>query len=613
MEQQFTPTEADQQIRECLINELNFSVVAGAGSGKTTSLVEALNFLRDEHGEQLRQNGQRIVCITFTNRAVDVITSRLGFDELFIVSTLHGFLWGQIGKFQSEIREILTNHIIPSHIEKAAEKDTGKETKSALKARAKVQKLAKELEQIDDTKVFKYDDNTYSNYANGEIGHDDIIELASQIILQKPLLRRGLGFKYPYMFVDEAQDTFDSVLMAFNLICKNEGLPIIGYFGDPMQQIYDNGEGTFEGPHGYVQIPKEENFRSAKSIIRFTNAFRDDVQQVPAGKNSDVEGSVKLTLVRADEPAGERKRYTEEQIDQALRCFDQALEQWGWTDNDEAKRLFLVRQMIARRLGFSQLNSMFTGSFASEKGQQQYQDGKHFLLKPFLKTIIPLVQAYKAGDERQIIEILNSTSPAFNVDGVNGEKTLKEMLDIANELIKKLCYVWDEGTIKDVLDFTHEHGIHSISDRLKGHLERNARVEDYDPDVHTEEKEDWLSDYFFKMGTDELQSYCNFVEDNTPLSTQHGSKGEEYEDVLVVFDDVEAAWNQYSFTKLLTPNTSGDATEGQHNRSRRLAYVCFSRAKINLRVLLFTPDAESAQKELLASGLLTKEQVNILD
>ena len=75
--------------------------------------------------------------------------------------------------------------------------------------------------------------------------------------------------------------------------------------------------------------------------------------------------------------------------------------------------------------------------------------------------------------------------------------------------------------------------------------------------------------------------------------------------------DTDAAWNNYSFTKMLTPNTSGDPTEGQYNRSRKLAYVCFSRSEKNLRILLFTPDPETAKKELVSNNLFEENQISI--
>ena len=66
MNTNLVPTEADAKISECIDNEVSFSVIAGAGSGKTTSLVEALKRIRVKRGETLRKNGQRVVCVTYT-------------------------------------------------------------------------------------------------------------------------------------------------------------------------------------------------------------------------------------------------------------------------------------------------------------------------------------------------------------------------------------------------------------------------------------------------------------------------------------------------------------------------------------------------------------------
>ena len=115
------------------------------------------------------------------------------------------------------------------------------------------------------------------------------------------------------------------------------------------------------------------------------------------------------------------------------------------------------------------------------------------------------------------------------------------------------------------------------------------------------------------MKTDEIQPFVDFITDSTPLSTQHGVKGEEYKNVIVVFDDTEAAWNYYSFTKTLTPDTSGNPTDGQLARSQKLAYVCFSRAEENLRIVLFTTDPGSARTEMIDKGLFEENQISILE
>lgn len=58
-----------------------------------------------------------------------------------------------------------------------------------------------------------------------------------------------------------------------------------------------------------------------------------------------------------------RKKYSEDQISRALLKMDSALEEWGWSNQNDVIKLFLVRQMIARRMGFSELNKLFNGPF----------------------------------------------------------------------------------------------------------------------------------------------------------------------------------------------------------------------------------------------------------
>lgn len=609
------PTEADTKITQCLIESQSFSVVAGAGSGKTTSLVEALKKIRALHGKTLRQAGQRVVCITYTNRAVDVISSRLKFDGLFLISTLHGFLWGEIARFQNDIREALKSKIIPDHLAKAQEDDNGKATKKAIKAREKVNRLTAALAALDDVSSIKYTEAASSNYSLGIINHDDMINVAAHLISTKPILRKAMGFKYPYMFVDEAQDTFENVVDALNAICAGDGLPMVGYFGDPMQQIYDKRAGSFSGPQGAVPITKTENFRCSTSVLELLNAFRTDVQQTASGKNAKTVGSVEMTIVKAPTPTGGRGRYSDDEIATVTQKFDTAVENWGWTDRKEVKRLFLVRQMIARRQNFTQLHRLFTGPYASSKAQEEYEKGSHGLLKPFVDFLFPLIEAYQQDRMKDLIQVFRAVSPEFNSRGPNADKSFKATMKIVLTHTEELVKLWDQAATQSTLKYCHDNGLLIFSDRVVAHLDRDPRPEEFDQDNldHVLEKGDWLADAFFAMNTSELGNYVNFVTDNTPLSTQHGVKGEEYKDVLVVFDDVEAAWNQYSFRKTLTPQTAGEPSDGQREKSRKLAYVCFARAEENLRILFFSQDAEAARAELIGANLLSAEQVNVLE
>lgn len=605
-------SEADSQVRKCLDDRRSFAMIAGAGSGKTSSLVDALARVRDREGIVLRRHGQRIACITFTNRAVEVIKVRLGFDDLYLVSTLHGFLWGQISHFHEDIRRALRESRIPRLIAKAREDDNGGKSKKAQKARAKIDRLTEELTAIDSIGHFEYVDTSFSDYGKGQIGHDDVIEIATYLFANNATFRRITGLRFPYIFVDEAQDTFEGIVAGLNLVCAGAGLPVIGYFGDPWQQIYDRSAGAFVPPDGGEIIKKAENFRCSKSVIRLLNAYRGDVEQYAAGENSTCEGSVEFLLVKAEEPTEPRKRYSEEQLERALARMDAAVDDWGWTGRDDVIKLFLARQMIARRLGFADLNRLFTGSYASSRAQDTFEKGEHFLLKPFLSTICPLIAAQRRGDDRKIISLLRSDSPAFAADGLNAEKSLKLMVETSKALVGQLYALWHTETIGTILRFCVDKQIIMPSVRLREHLDRAPRSEPFDDELHNLDKGDWLADSLFQMPPEPVSRYAGYLNNNTVYSTQHGVKGEEYEKVMVVYDDVEAAWSQYSFSKCLTPQTSGEPTDRQRSVTQKIAYVSFSRAKEDLRVLLFTADPERARAELIGSKLIAPSQVRIM-
>lgn len=603
---------ADAQVQKCLEEHRSFAMIAGAGSGKTSSLVEALGRIRDREGEALKRQGQRVACITFTKRAVEVIKARLGFDDLYLVSTLHSFLWGQISRFHENIREALRESRIPALIEKAKEDDNGGKSKKALKARAKIERLNEEHAAIAKVNFFEYADTNFSDYSKGQIGHDDVIEIATYLFAKNSTFRRITGLRFPYIFVDEAQDTFEGIVAGLNLVGAGVGLSVIGYFGDPWQQIYDRSVGGFLPPEGGEVITKTENFRCSKSVIRLLNAYRQDVEQYAAGENMTCEGSVEFVLVQAEEPTGPRTRYSEEQTERALKRMDSVVADWGWTGRDDVVKLFLVRQMIARRLGFSDLNRLFTGEYASSRAQDAFEAGEHFILKPFLSTICPLINAQEQGDTLKIINLLRLESPAFAVDGLNAGKSLKSMIEIAIALIGQLQVLWNAESIGTILRFCIEKHIVQPPERLCEHLDRAPRVEAFDEDIHSLDKGDWLADSLFRMLPGPVARYAKYIDNNTAYSTQHGVKGEQYEKVVVVYDDVEAAWNNYSFNKVLTPLTAGNPTDRQRAITQKLAYVSFSRARQDLRVLMFTANPEGARAELIGRKLLANEQIRIV-
>lgn len=603
--------DPDDKIRTLIDSMTNFLVIAGAGSGKTGSLVKALNYIAATHGPRMLAAGQKVACITYTNAGVNVIKQRTNLNELFLVSTIHGFMWSQISGYQDDIRESIKNNIIPQRIQKKQEKTKGN-SKEAIKARAQIERLSHALTVIEQTESFRYNESGYSDFVKGNLDHDDIIDIASDLISSNKSLRQIVGQRFPYIFIDEAQDTFPHVIDAFNDISGSVGLPITGYFGDPVQQIYEKRAGNFQGPPGTCIVEKNINYRCSIEVINLLNAIRPELKQEPSTDNA--QGSVELLLIRSEKGEGERNTYSPRQLQENILKFDKALEKFGWREDGEVKQLYLTRQMIAVRLGFSKLNKLFTGSYSSQNSEDAFKEGSHYLISPFVNNLVPLINYFEAGNWAAISALLREASPALDPEGKNKNKSLRDVsLEIRNS-IKSLSDIWKAGTTFDVLRFARDNDLFHKNDRLEDHLFRAPRMEEYDDEVHYMDKGDWLCDEFFKFTCEELPAFCKFISKMTPYSTQHGVKGEEFPKVLVVFDDVEANWNQYSFSKLFTPQTSGkEPTEGQKTKSYNLAYVCFSRAAKDLKIIIFSSSPESAKREIVSSKLFASTQVTIID
>lgn len=97
----------DEVIRNCLslAAPQSFFLFAGAGSGKTRSLVRAVDHIRANLGRELRLYNRRVAVITYTKAARDEIIRRTQFDPLIAVSTIHAFAWSAIEGFNHDIRE----------------------------------------------------------------------------------------------------------------------------------------------------------------------------------------------------------------------------------------------------------------------------------------------------------------------------------------------------------------------------------------------------------------------------------------------------------------------------------------------------------------------------
>ena len=232
-------TQADLDVRACLDRTppRSFVMVAGAGSGKTTSLIKAIAHLAETRGPALRRAGQQIACITYTEVAVGEISADVGASPLFHISTIHSFLWSVIRPFHSDIAVWVATRIDEKIAERRAHYDKPR-TQAKTKARLEqeIADLEADLAAVSEVEKFVY--GTGSSYAEGILGHDDILKLTPACVATHPLLRQLVAKRFPYIFVDESQDTNPEVVEALRHIAGEHPGLCVGFFGDPMQKIY---------------------------------------------------------------------------------------------------------------------------------------------------------------------------------------------------------------------------------------------------------------------------------------------------------------------------------------------------------------------------------------
>lgn len=99
--------ETDKQIISYIESKKNIKVEAGAGAGKTYSLHKVIDWFVANKMKEFKNQKRQIVCITYTNAAVEVIKRRIGTIKEIIPSTIHSFAWENIKQFPSFLKNFV--------------------------------------------------------------------------------------------------------------------------------------------------------------------------------------------------------------------------------------------------------------------------------------------------------------------------------------------------------------------------------------------------------------------------------------------------------------------------------------------------------------------------
>ena len=211
----------DKEIQDCFSVDAPkcFFVFAGAGSGKTRSLINTLTFLDKERGESLLMNGKQIAVITYTNAACDEISKRLQYKPIFSVSTIHSFLWDLIKSYQADIKEWITQSV-KKEIEELRQKQLkGRGGKAGEKRAEDIRKKTERLAKIETVKKFSYNPNG-DNVGYDALSHSEVVKMSTEFIAMKPTMQDILTAKYPILLIDESQDTKKELVDALLIVCE---------------------------------------------------------------------------------------------------------------------------------------------------------------------------------------------------------------------------------------------------------------------------------------------------------------------------------------------------------------------------------------------------------
>ena len=607
-------------------------MVAGAGSGKTTSLIKGISSCINIHGEKLRKQRKRIACITYTEIAAKEIWMDVDNNPLVHISTIHSFLWLLVKPFQSDIRSWVNIRISQMEDEIRDRqcnysKRIGPQTR--IKDTLDLQKLHQDKIASSSIKNFRY--GTGRDYARGVLGHDDILKLGVYLIKERQLFRILISKQFPFIFIDESQDTAPDVIEALKAIQEEPGATIcLGFFGDPMQKIYPGGVGEIKLGKNWLEIKKRENFRCSRKVLHLANAIRgggDGLQQC-IGTRQDLanplEGEVQLFIFPSNRNKDACLNHAREWM--AERTSDSLWSPSG-DDHDDVKLLVIVHQMAARRFGFGDLYSALNKN-APSTFRDGFLDGSAWPIFPCLKFLIPISIAHREGRQLEVMRLLRENSRLLekgDLTNSNIAKTLNALGKIV-ATISEAIHGESNKSIGDLLRLAYHSGQIAFDHKLTPYLVQNTdsilRVTPSGVKVERDDenaKEEASMNAFLACPANQLLSYRNYISEHSPFRTQQGIKGSEFERVLVILDDKEGNHNQFSYEKyfgIIDPSSADRKSfeskkDTTIDRTRRLFYVCCTRAKKDLAIVLFTEDILHAEEKIRRLNIFENDAIRV--
>ena len=537
-------TEADKidaQIIETLKSGHSFRVEAGAGSGKTYSLNRVIEWIQANKWSDYSRKKQNVVCITYTNAAVDVIAERLAKDSFILPSTIHSFAWNAIKQYQNFLIDTVTTN---------------------------EEYLADDGDFNQVTEVTYTLGHRYKENGIQYLYHDDVLKLFCAL-LDNTKFRRVFADKYPLILIDEYQDTYKPIIDRFigHFIEKETG-PQFGFFGDAWQTIYQSNKACGKIENDKIEVIKKgSNFRSAPRIVRLLNELRPALPQKSAIDGFDGE----VFAITCDDFSGVRRTERNfkndlpaDELKERLNNIRQKIKEA--TPNDEdLKVLMITHKVLASQQGYEKLLDIL------DDGLRDKEDP--FLIF-FTDTVEPIYHALATSNTQLLFDTLGIKRYPITKKSEKAEwKNLYNQL--TNARTQKAI---------DVLETI----IHSRLIPIPPNVDNWYKI--YEDAPETLYASETSVQQFLSIEYAQFIAVRDFLYPNAQFSTEHGVKGEEYDNVVFV---ISKGWNQYQF-ETYAPMITGKAPipkdkETAYERNRNLFYVCCSRPKKRLLFFVTVP------------------------
>lgn len=533
-------------------NEKHFKVYAGPGAGKTHLIIENI--------KKIIQNSSKInelrnvLCITYTNIAADEIIKRLNnYKKYTFVSTIHSFLYQNVIKPYQKQLKILIKEKYNIEIKDCIQLKIRREGDSIL-AGTTVEDIRKWLidseivdfnvaERISKNVVIKcvlnyndknkypFDFNGYiptlvekntpydiailvKKYLWGILGvidFDEILYFSYELIKKHKFIGYNLRYKFPYVFIDEQQDTNPIQYEIIKLLFDNKENSV-GFIGDIAQSIYSFQGADYRMLENETYKSKEQleyvingNRRSTENIINFCNYIRrEDKKLSKQYCDANFETNKKVKILILTDPNIMLNEYIDEDTTILCRRF---IDLFKYVDISDKEQVGVLTDL------YRQYTYTYNKDLFNEFIDEDYD---------WIKTIKFTCNLSKSIKQKDFAGIVKELEKYINV-----REMLKNNSNQSHQYKEFIRIIVSFESIFSEQDLTFSEILTKINDLFNNcDFEYQNRIVDNESDNQFD-----LFDIFTLKTIFEIGNKI-FVSDSR-YKTIHKSKGKEYKKVLI--------------------------------------------------------------------------------